>query len=93
LAESANGGRDKWRSAVDIVAGLSPKWAVAGHKNKVLDNAAERMISATRRYLDSADEMLSQHSTALGFFNAMLERHPDRLNPGALWISANGLYR
>lgn len=93
LAESADGGRDKWRSAVDIVADLNPKWVVAGHKNKDLDDAAERTISETRRYLDSADEMLSQHSTALGFFNAMLERHPDRLNPGALWISANGLYR
>jgi glyoxylase-like metal-dependent hydrolase (beta-lactamase superfamily II) len=93
LAESADGGRDKWRSAVDIVADLNPKWVVAGHKNKDLDDAAERTISETRRYLDSADEMLSEHSTALGFFNAMLERHPDRLNPGALWISANGLYR
>ena len=93
LAESADGGRDKWRSAVDIVAGLNPKWIVAGHKNKDLDDAAERMIAETRRYLDSADEMLSEHSTAVGFFNAMLQRHPDRLNPGALWISANGLYR
>jgi len=53
----------------------------------------QRGLSQTREYLDSADELLSQHTTALDFFNAMLERYPDRLNPGALWIGATALYR
>jgi glyoxylase-like metal-dependent hydrolase (beta-lactamase superfamily II) len=93
LAESAGGGRAKWRSAIDIVETLNPRWIVAGHKNKDLDDTATRAISQTREYLDSADELLSQHTTALDFFNAMLERYPDRLNPGALWIGATALYR
>jgi glyoxylase-like metal-dependent hydrolase (beta-lactamase superfamily II) len=93
LAESADGGRDKWRSAIDIVESLDPRWNVAGHKNKDLDDTATRAISETRNYLDSADELLSQQATALGFFNAMLERYPDRLNPGVVWMSANALYR
>lgn len=93
LAESADGGRDKWRSAIDIVGTLNPRWIVAGHKNKGLDDTATRVISETRDYLDSADELLSQHTTALGFFNAMLERFPDRLNPGALWMGTAALYR
>jgi glyoxylase-like metal-dependent hydrolase (beta-lactamase superfamily II) len=93
LAESADGGRDKWRSAIDIVENLEPRWIVAGHKNKDLDDSAERTISQTRDYLGSADELLSQHTTALGFFNAMVERFPDRLNPGALWLGAAALYR
>jgi glyoxylase-like metal-dependent hydrolase (beta-lactamase superfamily II) len=93
LAESADGGRDKWRSAIDIVETLNPHWIVAGHKNKDLDDTAARAISQTRDYLDSADELLAQHATALGFFNAMLERYPDRLNPGALWMGATALYR
>jgi glyoxylase-like metal-dependent hydrolase (beta-lactamase superfamily II) len=93
LSESANGGRDKWRSAIDIVETLNPRWIVAGHKNKALDDDATRAMSETRNYLDSADELMPQHTTAQGFFNAMLERFPDRLNPGALWMGAAALYR
>jgi glyoxylase-like metal-dependent hydrolase (beta-lactamase superfamily II) len=93
LAESADGGRDRWRSAIGIVETLNPRWIVAGHKNKDLDDAAARAISQSRDYLNAADQLLSQHSTALGFFNAMLERYPDRLNPGALWMGASALYR
>ena len=93
LAESADGGRDRWRSAIDIVETLNPRWIVAGHKNKDFDDAAARAISQSRDYLNAADQLLSQHSTALGFFNAMLERYPDRLNPGALWMGASALYR
>jgi glyoxylase-like metal-dependent hydrolase (beta-lactamase superfamily II) len=84
LAESANGGRDKWRSAIDIVEALSPRWIVAGHKNKALDDDAERAIPESRHYLDSVDELIAQQTIALGFFNTMLERYPERLNPGAL---------
>jgi glyoxylase-like metal-dependent hydrolase (beta-lactamase superfamily II) len=93
LAESADGGRDKWRSAIGIVESLNPRWIVAGHKNIDLDDSAARAISQTRDYLNSADELLPQHTTALGFFNAMVERFPDRLNPGALWLGAAALYR
>ena len=49
LAESASGGRDKWRSAIDIVEALNPRWIVAGHKNKDLDDTATRAISQTPR--------------------------------------------
>jgi glyoxylase-like metal-dependent hydrolase (beta-lactamase superfamily II) len=93
LAESADGGRDKWRSAIDIVKTLNPRWIVAGHKNKDLDDDAARLMSESRDYLNGADELLSQHTTELGFFNGMLERYPDRLNPGALWMGATALYR
>jgi glyoxylase-like metal-dependent hydrolase (beta-lactamase superfamily II) len=93
LAESADGGRDKWRSAIDIVKTLDPRWIVAGHKNKDLDDDAPRLMSESRDYLNGADELLSQHTTELGFFNGMLERYPDRLNPGALWMGATALYR
>src|SRR6201993_53823 len=91
LAESANGGRDKWRSAIDIVETLNPRWIVAGHKNKALDDAAERTITQSREYLDTADELFLLNTTALGFFNAMLQQYPDRLNPGALWMGAAAL--
>jgi glyoxylase-like metal-dependent hydrolase (beta-lactamase superfamily II) len=76
LAESADGGRDKWRSAIDIVETLEPRWILAGHKNKDLDDTAARAISETRNYLDSADELLAQHTTAVGFFSAMVRTLP-----------------
>ena len=91
--ESAGGGRDKWRSAIDIVENLAPRWIVAGHKNKDFDDTATRAISETRNYLDSADELLAQPTTAVDFFNAMLERFPDRINPSALWLGAAALCR
>ena len=91
LAESRDGGRDKWRAAIDIVESLGPGRIVAGHKNKDLDNHATRLIAETRHYLDSADEFLQQHPTPVGFFSAMVERFPDRLNPGLAWMNAAAL--
>ncbi|WP_349319160.1 MBL fold metallo-hydrolase [Mycolicibacterium canariasense] len=91
LAESADGGRDAWRKAIDVVEGLRPRWIVAGHKNKELDDDAARAITATREYLDTVDALLPKHDTALSFFRTMLERYPRHLNPGALWGGAQAL--
>lgn len=92
LAESGNGGRDAWRHAIDMVEDLRPRWIVAGHKNKDLDDDATRVIAETRQYLDDVDELLKRSATPLEFFRAMLERYPTRLNPGALWGGAKALY-
>lgn len=92
LAESADGGRDAWRKAITTVEGLRPRRIVTGHKNKELDDDADRAIAETRLYLDTTDELVARHDDALGFFQAMLERFPDRLNPGALWGGAVALY-
>ncbi len=91
LVESKDGGIDAWRKAIDTVESLRPRFIVAGHKNKDLDDDAQRAISQTRRYLDTVDELLAEHETALGFFEAMLERFPALLNPGALWGGALAL--
>src|SRR6266851_295327 len=82
LAESGSAGRDAWRTAIDIVAALEPRWAVAGHKNKTLDDDAARAIAETRQYLHDAEELLRETSTAPGFFNAMIERYPEPPRPG-----------
>ncbi|MEV5493883.1 MBL fold metallo-hydrolase [Nonomuraea fuscirosea] len=91
LVESKDGGVDAWRKAIDIVEGLRPRFIVTGHKNKDLDDDAQRAIAETRRYLDTVDELLPQHETARGFFDAMLERFPALLNPGAIWSGALAL--
>ncbi|MET8277203.1 MBL fold metallo-hydrolase [Streptomyces sp. NPDC005077] len=92
LVEAGHGGLDAWRRAIGIVFDLRPRRIVAGHENKGLDDDATRSINETRQYLDTVDELLLQHDSALGFFNAMLERFPERPNPGALWGGAVALY-
>jgi glyoxylase-like metal-dependent hydrolase (beta-lactamase superfamily II) len=92
LAESGSAGRDAWRTAIGIVAALEPRWAVAGHKNKTLDDDAARAIAETRQYLHDAEELLRENSTGPGFFNAMLERYPNRLGRDAVWNTARALY-
>lgn len=93
LGESAGGGRDAWRHAIDIVEALGPRSVVASHKDKHLDDDAARVTTQTRRYLGDADDQLTKNSTAVGFFNAMLERYPNRhLGATALWAGSNALY-
>jgi glyoxylase-like metal-dependent hydrolase (beta-lactamase superfamily II) len=88
LAES-NGteGIDTWLAALDVAASLNPTAVVAGHKDpRAFDNPSQ--IQATRRYLTDARELLSSSATAQDFYDGMLARHPNRLNPGALWGAA-----
>ena len=93
LAESADGGRDAWRNAIDRVRALRPRRIVASHRDKNLDDDAERIMVETRQYLDDADDLLVKHETARDFFNAMLERYPNRrLGATILWAGAQALY-
>jgi len=93
LGESADGGRDKWRKAIDIVEALRPRRIVAGHKNKNLDDEASRVIAETRQYLDDADALLRKNNTAPDFFKAMLKRYPNRrLGATTLWAGTRSLY-
>ncbi|MGA5200672.1 MBL fold metallo-hydrolase [Streptomyces variegatus] len=93
LTESAGDGIRSWLSAIDTVENLAPRWIVASHKDKLLDDTAPRVLAETRRYLLDADRLLKTETTDLGFFTAMLELYPDRLNPGALWTGARFLYQ
>jgi glyoxylase-like metal-dependent hydrolase (beta-lactamase superfamily II) len=93
LGESANGGRDGWRKAIDAVASLRPRMAVAGHKNRDLDDDAGRLLSETRQYLDDVEELLPKCRTAVDFFNAMVARYPARrLGQTVLWAGTKALY-
>ena len=86
------GGFGPWREAIGKVEALEPRRIVAGHQNNQLDDDAGRTIAETRQYLDDADELLRTESTAVGFFNAKIERYPDHLGRTVLWAGASALY-
>ncbi len=86
------GGFGPWREAIDRVEVLKPRHIVCGHQNKQRDDNAERTIAETRRYLDDADEFLRTETTAVDFFNAMVERYPNHLARTVLWAGASALY-
>jgi glyoxylase-like metal-dependent hydrolase (beta-lactamase superfamily II) len=87
LVESGNGGIEKWKTGLDTVAALQPRAVVAGHKNPALDDDP-KAIDETRSYLEDAARLSQTSHAALEFYNAMLERYPERLNPTALWFWA-----
>jgi glyoxylase-like metal-dependent hydrolase (beta-lactamase superfamily II) len=81
-----------WRDAIGTVEALSPRHVVAGHQNHKLDDDAGRTLAETRQYLDDADELLRTENTAVGFFNAKIERYPNHLARTVLWAGASAIY-
>ena len=81
LGQSAVGGFGPWRDAMNKVEALRPRHIVCGHQDKQLDDDAGRTIAQTRQYLDDADDLLRTETTAVGFFNAKIERYPAYLGP------------
>jgi glyoxylase-like metal-dependent hydrolase (beta-lactamase superfamily II) len=92
LAQSATTGFGPWRDAIGKIEALSPRHIVTGHKNQELDDDAKRTIEQTRQYLDDAEELLRTENTAVGYFNAKIERYPDYLGRLILWVTAQTLY-
>jgi glyoxylase-like metal-dependent hydrolase (beta-lactamase superfamily II) len=84
-------GIDEWLAALDVTEALRPAAVIAGHKIPgAFDSPSQ--IQATRRYLTDARELLESSTDAGQFYQRMLARHPDRLNPGALWGAAITLF-
>ena len=92
LSETLLAGFDHWRAAIDHVETLGASRIVAGHQNGELDDDAARTIAETREYLDVAEELLHTEESAVGYFNAMVERYPDRLGRTVLWATAQGVF-
>lgn len=92
LTESGGkAGIDSWLAALDVAADLAPRAVIAGHKAPDAPDDPVQ-IEHTRRYLEDARELLDSSRDAQTFYDAMLARHPDRINPGALWGAAITLY-
>jgi hypothetical protein len=87
LAESDFQGRRDWLTALDIIEALDPRAVVAGHKRYGNDDNP-RIISETRQYIRDFDRLDKETTTAEELYRQMLAIYPDRVNPGALWLSA-----
>lgn len=90
MLEGGDGGLQAWLDGIDRIAALNPRHVVAGHKNKALPDDP-RILDETRQYLRDAIRILADKPTPLEFFDEMMKRHGDRLNPGPLWYSGLGL--
>lgn len=88
LAETDAQSRLEWISTLDKLEALKPKAVVAGHKVPSNDDDP-RIIAETRQYLRDFNRLNTATTTARGLYDAMLQIHPDRANPGSLWGAAN----
>ncbi|TCL71287.1 glyoxylase-like metal-dependent hydrolase (beta-lactamase superfamily II) [Rhizobium sp. BK251] len=88
LAETTKQSRLEWIAALDKLEALEPKAVVAGHKIPENDDDP-RNIAETRQYLRDFNRLDETTKTPRELYDAMLELHPNRANPGSLWSGAN----
>jgi len=88
LGETDTQSRLEWIATLDQLEKLEPRAVIAGHK--VPENADDpRIIGETRQYVRDFNRLDQATTTAQQLYDAMLELHPDRVNPGSLWGAAN----
>ena len=90
LSESDHHGRLEWLAALDIIAALRPAAVVAGHKRPGRDDDPA-IIGETRQYIRDFGRIVETAATARELYDRVLDLHPHRLNPGALWTTARTL--
>jgi glyoxylase-like metal-dependent hydrolase (beta-lactamase superfamily II) len=87
LAESDPQRRREWIAALDTIESLKPHAVIAGHQRAGRHDGPE-IIEETRQYIRDFDRIAETTSTARDLYQEILALHPDRINPNALWISA-----
>ena len=90
LAESNTQTRHEWISALDKIESLKPHAVIAGHKHPANEDSP-RIIEQTRQYIRDFDKIAGTTTTALELYNNIIKLYPDRVNPGALWRSAQAV--
>jgi glyoxylase-like metal-dependent hydrolase (beta-lactamase superfamily II) len=92
LAESDSQKRNEWIAALDKIESLKPRAVIAGHKRSGTDDQPH-VIEETRRYIRDFDRIAETTTTAKELYDQMFALYPQRVNPGALWLSAQALKR
>ncbi|KAI0427462.1 Metallo-hydrolase/oxidoreductase [Xylaria sp. FL1042] len=85
--------REEWIRAVEKVEALKPVYVVPGHKQaEEIDGIWH--LASTKKYIQDFGEVLeSDPRNEAEVFSKMLGLYPDRLNPGALKLSAMGVFK
>ncbi len=92
LVESTEQTRAEWITALDAVEALRPRTVVAGHKRSTNDDDPAN-IEKTREYIRDFERMNHETATATEMYERMLALYPSRVNPDALWASAQAVKR
>jgi glyoxylase-like metal-dependent hydrolase (beta-lactamase superfamily II) len=92
LAESDPQGRRDWIAALDAIESLHPRSVIAGHQRAGRHDGPE-IIEETRQYIRDFDRIAGRTTTAQDLYDQVLALYPDRINPDALWLSAQALKR
>jgi glyoxylase-like metal-dependent hydrolase (beta-lactamase superfamily II) len=88
LGETDRQSRLEWIATLDRLEALKPRAVIAGHK--IPENTDHPgIIGETRDYIRDFNRLDAATTTARQLYDAMLERYPDRANPGSLWGAAN----
>jgi glyoxylase-like metal-dependent hydrolase (beta-lactamase superfamily II) len=90
LAESDPQGRRDWIAALDTIESLHPRAVIAGHQRAGRRDGPE-IIQETRQYIRDFDRIAETTTTAQDLYQQVLALYPDRINPDALWLSAQGV--
>jgi glyoxylase-like metal-dependent hydrolase (beta-lactamase superfamily II) len=92
LAESDPDRRKAWSAAIDTIEALDPRAVISGHKRAGRADDPHT-LEETRQYIRDFDRIDAATTTARDLYDQMLAIHPDRVNPGVLWMSARAAKR
>lgn len=90
LAESNPQTRREWIAALDTIESLHPRAVIAGHQRAGRHDGPE-IIDETRQYIRDFDGLVETTQTARELYDQVLARYPERINPDALWRSAQAV--
>jgi glyoxylase-like metal-dependent hydrolase (beta-lactamase superfamily II) len=90
LAESDPEKRRDWIAALDTIESLHPQSVIAGHQRAGRHDGPE-IIEETRQYIRDFDRIAQTTSAAEDLYDQVLALHPNRINPDALWLSAQAV--
>jgi glyoxylase-like metal-dependent hydrolase (beta-lactamase superfamily II) len=90
LAESDAQRRREWIAALDTIESLHPRSVIAGHQRAGRHDGPE-IIAETRQYIRDFDRIAETTSTARDLYDQVVALYPERINPDALWISAQAV--
>ncbi|MDJ0418585.1 MBL fold metallo-hydrolase [Rhodococcus opacus] len=91
LAETTPDTRENWRSALAQLSEVDARVVVAGHKHSDYPDDPSN-ITETLSYLEDFEVLRQATTTAEELYAALLDKHPNRANPGSAWAAAKATH-